>query len=62
MHAGVRAILALYHHSMVLKTDGSVWVTGRNNFGQLGDGTLADKNRFVMVVASGQWGYRGVDY
>ena len=39
---------------MVLKQDGSLWATGRNNKGQLGDGTTVDRNRFVQVVPSGQ--------
>jgi alpha-tubulin suppressor-like RCC1 family protein len=28
-----------YNHMMALKGDGSLWVWGYNNFGQLGDGT-----------------------
>ena len=46
----VKAIAAGYAHSLVLKTNGTVWVTGRNNFGQLGDGTKTDKNIFVRVI------------
>ena len=38
---------------MVLKMDDTVWVTGRNHVGQLGDGTTKDKHRFVQVF-SGQ--------
>ena len=36
-------------HSMVLKTDRTVWATGWNKYGQLGDGTTTDKNTFVNV-------------
>ena len=36
---------------MVLKTDGTVWATGRNDHGQLGDGTAIDKNTFVKVAS-----------
>ena len=39
-------------HSMVLKKDGSVWTTGNNKYGQLGDGSNADKNRFVKVIGT----------
>ena len=48
----VQAIAAGHDHSMILKQDGSVWVTGRNNFGQLGDGTRRLSNTFVEVISS----------
>ena len=38
---------------MLLKDDGSVWATGWNRFGQLGDGTYMHRKRFVQVVANG---------
>ena len=53
VHAGAQAIAAGYQHSMVLKTDGTVWVTGMNSNGELGDGTTGDKHSF-MEVLSGQ--------
>ena len=53
MHTGAQAIAAGGEHSMVLKTDGAVWATGWNHFGQLGDGTEIDKKTF-MKVSSGQ--------
>ena len=53
VHAGAQAITAGYFHSMVLKADGTVWATGWNHFGQLGDGTRSDKSNFVKVL-SGQ--------
>ena len=53
VHAGVQAIAAGGLHSMVLKTYGTVWATGRNIYGQLGDGTKSDKLKFVKVL-SGQ--------
>ena len=40
-------------HSMVLKQDGSVWATGRNRLGQLGDGSHVGKNRFIEVISGG---------
>ena len=39
---------------MILKADGSVWATGENTYGQLGDGTTVGRNSFVRVVRSGQ--------
>ena len=44
------AISAGYQHSLVLKEDGSVWATGWNGNGQLGDGTTIDKYTFVEVA------------
>ena len=49
----VQAIAAGHDHSMVLKQDGSVWVTGRNNFGQLGEGTRRSSDTFVEVISGG---------
>ena len=47
------AIAAGYAHSMVLKQDGSVWVTGKNDFGQLGNGHKTFESKFVQVISSG---------
>ena len=38
---------------MVLKHDGSVWATGWNEDGQLGDGTRMDQHNYVQVVKHG---------
>ena len=57
VHAGVQAICAGGDHSLVLKQDGSVWGTGSNRWGQLGDGTEGidnHKTSFEMLVPSGQ--------
>ena len=50
MHAGAQAIAAGNGHSMVLEIDGTVWATGNNNKGQLGDGTRSSKSNFVQVL------------
>lgn len=39
------------NHSMILKSDGSLWATGNNNFGQLGDGTTTVKLIPVQVMS-----------
>ena len=54
MNSDAVAISAGYQHSMILKQDGSVWATGDNRYGQLGDGTTVHKQSFVKVVPSGQ--------
>ena len=52
MDEGVDAIAAGDNHSMVLKKDGSVWSTGNNEHGQLGDGTT-NKHAFIKVIDDG---------
>ena len=42
-------IAAGYSHSLALRTDGTVWACGYNNFGQLGDGTTTNKTTAVQV-------------
>jgi len=37
-------------HTLILKNDGSVWSTGNNGSGQLGDGTTVNKNSFQSVA------------
>ena len=51
--SGARSAAAGYRHTMMLKQDGSVWVTGSNTYGQLGDGSYTDRRNFVRVVSSG---------
>lgn len=36
-------------HSLILKTDNTLWTSGDNFFGQLGDGSLQDRNLYVPV-------------
>ena len=44
-------VAAGYAHSIILRSDGTVWASGRNNYGQLGDGTGVDKPSFVKVAS-----------
>lgn len=48
--AAIPAISAGGSHSLSLKTDGSVWAYGSNDYGQLGDGTTAPKTTPVKVL------------
>jgi alpha-tubulin suppressor-like RCC1 family protein len=41
------------YHTAAIKTDGTLWSFGRNNFGQLGDGTISDKYSAVQTSAGG---------
>lgn len=52
--SGVQAVSAAMKHTMILKTDGTLWATGRNNLGQLGNGTLTDFNTPVQVMSGVQ--------
>ena len=36
--------------TMVIKTDGNLWSTGRNYRGQLGDGSLKTSKSFKKVI------------
>lgn len=41
--------------SLALKTDGTLWSWGRNNYGQLGDGTTDDRGTPAQVGADADW-------
>ena len=51
--SGVVAVAAGVTHNLALKADGSVWAWGRNDGGQLGDGTLVERTAPVQVLAPG---------
>jgi alpha-tubulin suppressor-like RCC1 family protein len=37
-------------HTLALRADGTLWACGWNQYGQLGDGTLENRNHFVQVT------------
>ena len=51
----MKAIAAGSWHTLVVKTDGSVWGVGENSNGQLGDGTRESRSTFVEVIGIGTW-------
>jgi alpha-tubulin suppressor-like RCC1 family protein len=51
--SNVTAVAAGYDHSLFLKSDGSLWAMGLNQYGELGDGTFNTTNRPEQIVASG---------
>ena len=40
-------------HMLFIKTDGSLWSMGENQYGQLGDGTTTDRTSPTQILASG---------
>ena len=46
------------YHTMLVKPDGSLWVWGRNDFGQLGDGTTIDRHSPVKIMDDAQTVFR----
>ena len=50
MSNGAQHVAAGGSHSMVLKHDGSLWATGENLYGQLGDGSTTSTSDFVKVA------------
>jgi alpha-tubulin suppressor-like RCC1 family protein len=55
----VTAIAAGEEHSLFLKSDGSLWAMGWNQYGQLGDGTYNNTNQPEQIVA-GPPGYNQI--
>jgi alpha-tubulin suppressor-like RCC1 family protein len=46
-----KQITAGYRHAAAIKTDGTLWTWGRNNYAQLGDGTTIDRSSPVQTVS-----------
>jgi gliding motility-associated-like protein len=42
-------------HTLAIKTDGTLWAWGNNNYGQLGDGTTTNKNIPTKIGNSNDW-------
>lgn len=44
-----------YNANLAIKTDGTLWATGYNSFGQLGDGTTTQRSTRVQIGALTNW-------
>jgi alpha-tubulin suppressor-like RCC1 family protein len=42
-----------YYYTAAIKTDGTLWTWGKNDYGQLGDNTVAHKSSPVQTIAGG---------
>ena len=50
LSGGVKSVAAGDFHSMVIKEDGSIWVTESNKDGQFGDGSTKPEKSFVKLL------------
>ncbi|MCL2319835.1 MAG: hypothetical protein FWC45_07100 [Treponema sp.] len=48
--SGITAVAAGNYHTVILKSDGSVWTAGSNYYGQLGFAGKADRQTFTRVT------------
>jgi alpha-tubulin suppressor-like RCC1 family protein len=53
--AGFAKIASGFYYSLAINTDGSLWTWGRNNYGQLGDGSKTDRSVPVQMGADNDW-------
>ena len=54
---GWRMINAGRNHTAAIKGDGTLWTCGRNNYGQLGIGSLVDQTSLTQVGTATNWEY-----
>lgn len=47
----VAQVAAGSSHTLILRLDGTLWATGSNAYGQLGDGTTIDRNEPVQIAS-----------
>lgn len=50
-----KSIAAGYSHSLAIKSDGTLWTWGGNEFGQLGDGSKEDKDKPTQIGLETKW-------
>ena len=50
-----KSVAAGQTHTIAVKTDGTLWAWGQNNYGQLGDNTTVDKTTPVQIGTATNW-------
>jgi len=55
--SGIVSVQGGSHHTVALKSDGSVWAWGYNSAGQLGDGTTTERHTPVQVHGEDDLGF-----
>ena len=53
MSSGVRTVAGSGSHSLILKTDGSLWSTGSGKLGKTGHGQYGNEHLPVKIVEGG---------
>ena len=48
-----KQIACASYHTAAIKTDGTLWVWGRNSYGELGNNTIAHKSSPIQTIAGG---------
>ena len=48
----IKQVVCGANHTFILKTDGSLWACGENNYGQLGLGNTTDQSSFTQVTTN----------
>jgi alpha-tubulin suppressor-like RCC1 family protein len=48
---------SIEEHALLIKMNGSLWAIGKNQFGQLGDGTLIEKTLPVQIGTATDWSF-----
>lgn len=43
------------YHTIAIKTDGTLWGWGQNDYGQVGDGTLINRNNPIQIGTANDW-------
>ncbi len=45
-------VAAAWYHTLAIKSDGTLWATGYNGYGQLGTGDTTTRDSFVQVLSA----------